>query len=141
MEQFMKITKGICGAAVSFFLGLHAMIQLLTYAILLDIATGLLRAWMNKDISSEETRKGMGRKAMILLTVAGAEIAGRHLSIEVSLPWGGEWGIGAALAGYYLVHEAISIVENLGQAGVPFPAFLAGRLKRLRQAFDEEEEQ
>lgn len=137
MDIVVRIFKGLAGAVASFFLGLHAMIQLLVYAIVADIATGILRAWVNKDISSEVTRRGVARKAMILIAVAAAEIAGKYLGFRITMPWGAEWGIGAAVAGYYAVHEAISILENLGAAGVPFPEFLKGRLVRLRETLDE----
>ena len=131
LNIFARAGKATVGAVAAFFLGLHVMIQLLVYAIAFDIVTGLIAAWMDKSIDSAVSRQGMGKKLMELLGVAAAEIVGRQLDIEVAAPWGGVWGLGAAVAGYYCVHEALSITENLARAGVPMPDWALGRLKQI----------
>jgi len=133
LNIFSRAGKATVGAVAAFFLGLHVMIQLLVYAIAFDIVTGLIAAWMDKSIDSAVSRRGMGKKLMELLGVAAAEIVGRQLDIEVTAPWGGVWGLGAAVAGYYCVHEALSITENLARAGVPMPDWALGRLKQIVQ--------
>lgn len=124
---------------MSFVLGLHAVIQLLLYGIAIDIATGLIAGWVEGRISSDVSRRGIGRKVLILLGVAAAEIASRHVGIEIAVPWGGNWSLGAAVAGYYCIHEAISITENMHRAGVPLPRFVVDRLAQLRQMADDSE--
>ena len=131
LNILVRAGKAAVGAVVAFFLGLHMMIQLLVYAIAFDIVTGMVAAWIDKSIDSAVSRRGMGRKLMELLGVAAAEMVGRQLDIEVTAPWGGVWGLGAAVAGYYCVHEALSITENLARAGVPMPEWALVRLKQL----------
>jgi toxin secretion/phage lysis holin len=134
MEAAVKAIKAVIGAILALFLSLHVIIQVLVYAIAFDIITGLISAWIRAEISSDVSRRGIGRKALMLIAVAAAELFGRLSGIEVSVPWGGTWGLGAAVAGYYAIHEAISIVENLVRAGVPAPQFIIDRLMQLRQA-------
>ena len=131
-----KALKISLATALSLFAGLHMMIQLLVYAIAFDLATGVIAGWVDRQISSEIGRKGLAKKVLILLGVAAAEIAGRHIGFEIAVPWGGVWGLGAAVAGYYCVQEAISIVENLSRAGVPLPKFVVERLKQLNEMGD-----
>jgi len=114
------------------------MIQLLVYAIGFDILTGLMAAWMEKTIDSSVSRRGIAQKVLILLGVAAAETAGRHLGVMVTAPWGGTWGLGAAVAGYYCIHEALSITKNLARAGVPLPEWALDRLKQLKAVADEQ---
>lgn len=130
--DFWRVGKAACAALISLWLGLHVMIQLLVYAIAFDIATGLVAGWIDRQISSDFGRRGVAKKTLILLAVAAAEIAGRHAGMEITVPWGGTWGLGAAVAGYYAIQEAISITENLARAGVPLPQFVVDRLRQLR---------
>ena len=137
MESVTRIAKLLAATIAAVFVGLHIMIQLLVYAIGFDILTGLMAAWITKSIDSSVSRRGVGRKVMMLLGVAAAEIAGHHIGLEVSLPWGGTWGLGAAVAGYYCIHEALSITENLARAGVPLPQWMTARLQQLESAASE----
>lgn len=134
----IRAAKAAIGAVVAFFLGLHIMIQMLCYAIAFDIATGLIAGWATKTLDSGISRQGISRKVLVLLGVAAAEIMGRTLGAEVTAPWGGTWGLGAAVAGYYCIHEALSITENLARAGVPLPVALVARLHQLKRAVEEE---
>lgn len=133
MFDIWRAVKTAVAAITSFFLGLHVMVQLLVYAILLDIIVGLMVAWMERTISSEISRRGIGRKALMLLVVGGGEIISMHTGIEIMTPWGATWGLGAVLASYYAIQEALSITENLARAGVPLPDELVQRLRRLRR--------
>ncbi len=131
--EIWRICKVILAAAVSAFFGLHVMIQLLVYAIGFDLATGLIAGLVKREISSEVGYRGMARKLLILLGVAAAEIAGRHIGMELAMPWGGTWGLGAAVAAYYTIQEAVSITENMSRAGVPLPRFVLERLEQLKK--------
>lgn len=132
MKAVVGAIKGACGAVLSVFVGIHYMIQLLVYAIAMDILTGLLAAWAEKNVSSEMSRKGMARKAIMLLAVGGAELVSQLTGVEITMPWGAQFSLGAALAGYYCVQEALSVTENISRAGVPLPRFLMRRLEQLK---------
>jgi len=132
-NSIVNAAKIVIGSVVSFWLGLHAMIHILVYAITVDIATGLVAAWTEKKICSDVSRRGIGKKAMMLLAVGATELVSRDLHLTMTVPYGGEWSLGAVLAGYYAIHEAISATENISRIGVPLPKWLTDRLQALKQ--------
>jgi toxin secretion/phage lysis holin len=133
-----KPLKAVCATAITFFLGLPVAIQLLVYASAIDILAGLISAWIAGTLSSREMYRGLGRKVLALLAVLAAELASRQLGIALATPWGATWSLGALLACYYLIHEALSIIEHLGAAGVPFPSGMRKRLLWLREKIDDQ---
>lgn len=73
----------------------------------------------------------------MIVSVGGAEVASKLTGAEITMPWGAQFSLGAALAGYYVVQEALSTTENISRAGVPLPKFLLRRLEQLKK-IDEE---
>lgn len=92
--------------------------------IALDIISGLTAAWIEKNISSDVSLRGMARKGLMLLLVAAAALAAAVLPVEVPLC--------SMVAGAFCVTELISIVENLGRAGVPIPKSFVDALEKLK---------
>ena len=79
-------------------------------AILLDIITGLIKAFYTKTFSSSVMRQGLFHKLGELLAVAilyGAEIALPMIGVEANLP------LFPAGVGYCTLMELGSIIENL----------------------------
>ncbi len=134
----MRRVAQLSAAAAGLWSGLPLPIQLLCYAILLDIATGVAVAIIEKNVSSDIGRAGVTRKVIVLLAVALAELAGRSVSVMITMPWGAPMSLGGAVAAYYLVHELISITENMSRAGVPVPPFVRARLAKVREEMDEQ---
>lgn len=131
MKTIWQYLSYAISAIAAAFVSLPAMIQLLIYAITVDIATGLVAAWTERKLSSDVGRRGIGKKAIMLIAVAGAEIASRMINATVHTPWGEPWSIGSALAAYYCLQEALSTIENLSRAGVPFPDWISQRINEL----------
>lgn len=136
MRAEAKAGSGVFAVIAAAFIALPEMIQLLIYAISIDVATGIVAAWSENKLSSAIGRQGVGKKAIMILAVAGAEIASRILEFAVHTPWGDQWSIGSALAAYYCIQEALSVLENLTRAGVPFPRWIVQRLMALREEAD-----
>lgn len=79
-------------------------------AILLDIITGLIKAFYTKTFSSSVMRQGLFHKLGELLAVAilyGAQIALPMIGVEANLP------LFPAGVGYCTLMELGSIIENL----------------------------
>lgn len=79
-------------------------------AILLDIITGLIKAFYTKTFSSSVMRQGLFHKLGELLAVGilyGAEIALPMIGVEANLP------LFPAGVGYCTLMELGSIIENL----------------------------
>ena len=128
MKTAWNTVSVIASSIAAFFVSLPVMIQLLIYAITVDIATGLVAAWTERKLSSDVGRRGIGKKAIMLIATAGAEIASRSAGLTVHSPWGQELSIGAAIACYYALQESLSILENLSRAGVPLPDWITQRI-------------
>ena len=95
---------------------------ILTIFIFLDIITGWLRAFIQKELSSAESFRGTAKKVLIYVIVAVAaqadRLTGAALVRNVVISW-------------YCATEALSIVENSVAAGLPVPDFLKQALKAL----------
>lgn len=80
--------------------------------ILLDYVTGLMKAVMHKDISSEKMRLGLWHKSGLILVMLLAEIVERaqaFIDMGFTLP------LIVPAAVYISVTEISSILENLGE--------------------------
>lgn len=111
--------------AVNFYLSLGNMFNVLLFLSTLDIITGMLAAVVEKNVSSKASWAGMARKAIQFLVVLMAK------ALE-SVAGGME--ISVAVATFFCATEGISILENAGRAGVPWPPFLRDVLKNLNSA-------
>ncbi len=117
----------VTGSIAAYWLGLNPLMQLLLILIVLDVLSGLIGAFMKKEISSTVSWAGLGKKAIILVIVAGAEFAGSLAEIQINETL----TLGAMVAGFYAVNEFISILENAAAAGIPIPKFLKDALQKL----------
>lgn len=132
MENITNAIK-IIGAAVTalityVFGGLDVAFGLLVTFITLDYITGVIAGIANKELSSAIGYRGLLKKIGILIVVATAHLIGTYLGFEVRV-----WVIG-----YYIANEGISILENTGRIGVPYPEKLIGILKQLKDKDGEE---
>ena len=94
-----------------------------------DYVTGLIAAGISGSLDSRVGWKGILKK--LLSFVAGAVAATVDMATGLE---GHPLRAGACL--FYIGNEGISIVENLGRAGVPIPARLAALFQRLKDEND-----
>lgn len=113
--------KLAAGALAALWGGLPVLVQVLVILMALDIATGLLAAFVNRELSSDVSFRGVARKAIVLLVVAGTA----WIEPAVGLP------VGQAVAGFYAAHEGLSLIENVTRAGLPVPQVLRDALRKL----------
>ena len=96
----------------------------------LDVATGYIAAWKNKEVSSKRMREGLSKKfGEIVLCILGW-LAYLSFGLKIAATF---------LAVYVVLMETTSIVENLGKLNVPIPSFIRERLKSLNDFFSKEE--
>lgn len=120
--------------AVSVFLGLPAALQALLIAQALDVASGLLAAGARKDLDSRIGALGIRKKGAawivvgLVALVASAFLEGASLK----LPGGADVGPTEAVAWFYVANEALSVLENAAQTGLPVPKLLRDRLAQVR---------
>ena len=96
----------------------------LLIAIVLDYISGIIKAFNTKQLSSKIGFKGILKKIGILVLVMLAVLVDRV---------GGNTGAIRTLVIYYFVaNEGLSILENLGEAGIPIPNAIKKALKVLK---------
>lgn len=111
--------KAVLGTAMGFILGLHHAVQALLILQVLDIAAGTLVAIHENRLSSRVAYLSLTKKAAILIVVATGHVLEDIAGVTL-VPY---------LAGYFCVHEALSILEHSARMGVRIP-------RRLRYALD-----
>lgn len=92
--------------------------------MLIDFLTGLINAWVKKEIKSSKMREGLGKKCGESFVL----IIGQIFTVGISLPV--YFLVG--LSGYIILMELISICENLDKLGVPVPGWIKKSLKSYR---------
>lgn len=124
-EISSSIIAVVCTTLVYLLGGLDVALSCLLIAIVLDYVSGLIKAFVTKNLSSKIGIKGIIKKVSVLLIVMLAVLVDRVT---------GETGAIRTLVIYYFVaNEGLSIIENLGQAGVPIPQSIKKALKVMKK--------
>lgn len=113
------------------------MLAIVVGLALADFVTGIIKAAINRDISSQKMRIGGLHKIMeilVMATACGLEIGIRELGKYYQAPQlaeiAGAFAAGAVFA-YIVAMEIISILENYAEAN-PEAKWAAGIIKKLR---------
>lgn len=126
MKEVIQSVLAVISTGLIYLLGgLDIAMTCLLIAIILDYVSGMLKAFITKQVSSRVGFKGILKKVSILLVVMLAVLIDRVT---------GETGAIRTLVVYYFVaNEGLSVLENLGQAGVPIPQSIKKALKALKK--------
>lgn len=136
-----EVVTGVVSLGVGLGIGSYVkdvswIIIALVAFILIDICTGLLKAWKDNDLSSTKSREGVIHKASELIAlVAGfgmdlvlpriiSELTGKTIDFKV---------FGLTIAAYLILTEILSIIENLSQTGVVLPEVVTKRLRTYKE--------
>lgn len=125
---FNAIISAIATTFIFLIGGFDVAISCLLIAIALDYVSGILKAFINKNLSSEIGLKGILKKVGILVIVM--------LGVLVDRVAGETGAIRTLVIYYFVANEGLSIVENLGEAGLPIPKKLKEALKALKKETD-----
>lgn len=102
--------------------------QLMTALVILmavDVVTGFLRAFIQQELSSKESFRGIARKVLIFALLA--------VAVQVDTLTGLDGWARTAVAAFYCGSEGLSIIENSVAAGMPAPESLREALKQLNE--------
>jgi len=106
----------------------------LFYALLVaqafDILLGTLWAWQRRRIHSGIARRGMTRKAAVLVIAGFVVIQNRYLTPVVGID------VSALCLTYFIVAESISIFRYAALLGVPIPRSLRERLEEVQSELE-----
>lgn len=123
LKMLMAFAGGVAGALG----GWDPLLKVLIALMAADYASGVLVAILGKSakteyggLSSKVGAAGLARKGLMLLVVLVAALLDRAMG-------GANPVCRDAACWFYITNEGISILENVGQAGAPYPE----SLKRL----------
>lgn len=121
----IKSALAAIGGFCAYWLGgLDVILVLLLAAIVLDYISGLVAAWHNRELNSGVGFRGIAKKIMSLLVVALAYV------IEHAI--GGTFPLREITIMFFVVNEALSMLENAGKIGLPIPEKLKDALAQLK---------
>jgi len=132
---FKGVFTVIVGGLSAYFREIAVPLFILIAVILIDYISGMIKAWINAELSSKVGIKGIVKKVCYLLVVCVAAVvdwliaAGLNkvgIKIEVN------YLIGVIVTIWLIINELISILENLSVIGVPLPSFLSQIINKLK---------
>ena len=136
MKIMEKYFNGIVALIATFFTYLFGSwdlaLQVLIVFMILDYGTGVLYAYLTNQLNSEVGFKGLVKKCMILVVL----IIGVMLDRIVG---NGTWVFRTLVAYFYIANEGISLLENVGNIGIPIPNKIRNALEQLNKDNKEDE--
>lgn len=131
--QWIRGLGSVFGGAVVYMYGsIDRLLIALVAFIIIDYVTGIIKAAILKQLSSEVGFKGIAKKILILLLVAAANIVDRLTNSDGL--------IRSMMCLFFIANEGLSILENCALMGVPFPKKFKLILEQLKKNNDEEVE-
>ena len=133
MKNVICAGAGTFGGVIAYLLGgWEAALQTLLLFMVMDYITGLLNAAIFKKSSKTETGglssaicfEGLVKKCIVLILVLMAH----RLDVVLELTY-----IRDGVCVAFMVNEAISIIENAGEMGVPIPEIIRKAIDLLKK--------
>ncbi|MDP1497162.1 phage holin family protein [Bacillus velezensis] len=118
--------------ARTYLFGEVKYLDLLLILSILDVITGIIKAWKMKQLRSRSAWFGYVRKMLSFMVVIVANI------IDTITNLNGVLTFGTVL--FYIANEGLSITENLAQIGVKIPAVITDRLHVIESDNDQKTE-
>lgn len=106
-----------------------AYIHAFAGVIVLDILTGMIKAWVTKTLNSTIGRRGLIEHLAVLVL---------GVTVYPYLNFIGFEEVAATFIFFFIATYGLSLIENLSEIGVPFPKGLKKRLEKIKDQFDEE---
>lgn len=124
-KDVVKSAVLIIGAAASAVWGpLDGVLLTLLAFISVDYITGTIAGALAGELSSKTGFRGLLKKVLMLLIVAAVNMAGKYLL-------DGNEILRDSVCLYYIGNEGISILENIHECGITYPA----KIEKLFEAW------
>ena len=132
MEKYFNAIVAVLATFFTYLFGSWDLaLQVLIVFMILDYLTGVLHAYLIGQLSSEVGFKGLVKKCMILVVLIIGVMLDRILGT-------GTWVFRTLVCYFYIANEGISLLENVGNIGIPIPNKIRNALEQLNN--DEESE-
>jgi toxin secretion/phage lysis holin len=140
----MDKLKALFSAAVAGLLAYTRVIliplTLLIVMMTVDYISGISAAYIRGELSSRTGLKGIVKKlgyigvvivAAVMDWVIYSGLRGVGIGIEMS------YYLGLIVTIWLIINECISVLENLGEIGVPLPPFLMKAINKLKKHLED----
>ena len=111
------------GLLTSLLGGWDMALKVLVLFVVLDYATGLVAAYGEQNLNSRVGFRGIAKKILLFVPIAVAYWLDMLLGQEI---------LRSLAIFFYIANEGLSMMENLGRAGVPFPEQIQEALEQLK---------
>jgi toxin secretion/phage lysis holin len=133
-NAFQAVFSAFGGVLGWFIGGLDGLLHALLLFVVVDYLTGLLRAIVEKKLSSRIGARGIAKKVAIFLIVGIANIADIYLL-------GGGSALRTATIFFYCSNEGISLLENATALGLPTPQPIKDALTQIKKKSEKDEKE
>lgn len=136
---FKAVFAVMVGGTAAYFREIAIPLVFLILVMVIDYVTGMVKAWINADLSSKTGIKGIVKKVCYLLVVCVAAVVDWLLASglqKVGITVEINYLFGVIVSIWLIINELISILENLATIGVPMPAFLTAIVRKLKVAVE-----
>lgn len=123
-DKLSLIISFVVGAASYMVGGFDTLITVFATIVVVDTATGMLKAWNKGEYQSRKFRSGFTKTVSYLFGVI--------LAVQIDLLLGSNFLRDATLT-FFIINESLSVVENLGELGVTFPQQFTDAIKSLQE--------
>ena len=114
------------GGTLGWYLGgLDGFLYTLIAFVIVDYITGVLRAIVEKKLSSQIGAHGIAKKVALFLVVGIGHLIDTYLISSTGAP------LRTAVIFFYIANEGISLLENATAIGLPVPEKLKDVLAQL----------
>lgn len=140
MEIIKGVIAGAIAALLAYFRVLCVPMIVLILAMILDYVTGITSAAFRGELSSAKGVRGIVKKVLYLAIVAVGMMADYIITLtaeQFGRDWSGSYWMALLVIVWLIINEAISILENLGEMGLPIPEWLTRLLAKLKDKADE----
>ena len=137
MKKFWNLIQVVLtavGGWLGYFLGgCDGLLIALVVFVVADHITGVMCAISDKRLSSEVGFQGICKKVLIFMLVGISNILDVHVIGTGSV-------VRTAVIFFYISNEGISLLENAGHLGLPFPEKLKAVLEQLHDRSEKGED-
>ena len=125
MKEFVCAALASIGTFLTFIFGdWDVALQCLVVAVALDYVSGIIKAFVKKELSRTIGVKGLLKKGGVFVVVA--------LAVLLDKVSGSTGAVRTLVIYYFVANEGLSIVENLAETGLPIPDVIKKALKNLK---------
>jgi toxin secretion/phage lysis holin len=127
-QTAVKGTAALSGGILGFLLGpMNGIFFALLAFVVTDYVTGVVAAIFQKTLDSGIGFRGIAKKVLIFVLVMLGNIVDQNVLSDGN-------AIRSTVIFFYLANEGISILENAGKLGLPYPKKLSEVFYRMKES-------